>query len=71
MEIFAYLDLMLQNRPYGLFCLGVKMNYKIYDGKTMDNDNTKSKEIFTHIGFKNIKGILYEIDKINLIKWVN
>ena len=36
-----------------------------------NNDNTKSKEVFTHIGFKNIKGILYEIDKSDLMKWTN
>lgn len=42
---------------------------KVY--ATINNDNTKSKEVFTHIGFKNIKGILYEIDKTNLMKWTN
>ena len=42
---------------------------KVY--ATINTDNTKSKEVFTHIGFKNIKGILYEIDKSNLIKWTN
>lgn len=36
---------------------------------TINSNNTKSKDIFTHIGFKNIKGILYEIDIINLMKW--
>ena len=36
---------------------------------TINNNNTKSKEVFTHIGFKNIKGVLYEIDKIDLMKW--
>ena len=29
------------------------------------------KKVFTHIGFKNIKGILYEIDKSDLMKWTN
>lgn len=29
---------------------------KVY--ATINNDNTKLKEVFTHIGFKNIKGIL-------------
>lgn len=43
--------------------------FKVY--ATINNDNTKSKEVFTHIGFKNIKGVLYEIDKTNLMKWTN
>lgn len=42
---------------------------KVY--ATINNDNTKSKEVFTHIGFKNIKGVLYDIDKTNLMKWTN
>ena len=38
---------------------------------TINPKNEKSKLIFTHIGFKNIEGILYKIDYNNLLNWVN
>ena len=38
---------------------------------TINDNNEKSKQVFTHIGFKKEKGILYKISLNNLIKWIN
>ena len=38
---------------------------------TINDNNEKSKHVFTYIGFKKEKGILYKISFNNLIKWIN
>lgn len=38
---------------------------------TINDNNEKSKQVFTYIGFKKEKGILYKISFNNLIKWIN
>ena len=38
---------------------------------TINDKNEKSKQVFTHIGFKKEKGILYKIPIENLIEWIN
>lgn len=38
---------------------------------TINHKNKKSIDIFTHIGFKNIKDNLYKINILELEKWLN
>ena len=38
---------------------------------TINDNNTKSKEVFTHIGFGNIKDNWYKIDIDKLLLWIN
>ena len=38
---------------------------------TINDNNTKSKEVFTHIGFSNIKSNWYKIDIDKLLLWIN
>ena len=37
---------------------------------TISKINTRSQNVFTHIGFELQEGVLYKISKNNLIKWI-
>lgn len=38
---------------------------------SINSKNIKSKQVFTHIGFKQHKNILYKISYNDLIRWIN
>lgn len=38
---------------------------------TISSKNLKSQGVFTHIGFKKQEGVLYSIDYLDLLKWIN
>ena len=46
-----------------------KFDYKYVFG-TINSVNVRSQAVFTHIGFKKQKGILYRISYKNLLKWI-
>lgn len=46
-----------------------EINNEIYG--TISSKNIKSQNIFKHIGFENIKGVLYKINVKTLDEWVN
>lgn len=62
----------------GILKIMLKYVYEICDKHkakyvlgTINDKNEKSKQVFTHIGFKKEKGILYKIPVENLIEWIN
>lgn len=48
--------------------IDINKNDKVY--ATINSKHTKSKEVFTHIGFTNKVGILYEANTKDILKWL-
>ncbi len=46
-----------------------KNRYKYIYG-TINSKNIRSQQVFTHIGFENVKGNLYKISYDNLLIWI-
>ena len=59
----------LKNMLKELLNVSDKNKYEYLYG-TISSHNEKSRNVFTHIGFKNEKGILYKIKYDDLFKWI-